>query len=113
MKKREKMEVVLTLRNASKDVQQELESLKESAIAETLQGAICDWLKIAGKKEIKVKRVEKVSKNILKLQYAIEEDAEVIRKLEWEKILKGAAISKKPRGIVIHGVLKRHINFET
>jgi hypothetical protein len=67
MKKREKMEVVLTLRNASKDVQQELEFLKESAIAETLQEAICDWLTTTGKKDIKIKRAEKVSKNILKL----------------------------------------------
>jgi hypothetical protein len=113
MKKREKMEVVLTLRNASKDVQQELEFLKESAIAETLQGALRNWLTTAGKKDIKIKRVEKISKNILKLQCATEEDAEVIQGLEWAKILKGAAISKKPRGIVMHGVSKRHINFET
>jgi hypothetical protein len=113
MKKREKMEVVLTLRNASKDVQQELEALKESAIAETLQEAICDWLTTTGKKDIKIKRAEKVSKNILKLQCATEEDAEVIQGLEWAKILKGAAISKKPRGVVMHGVSKRHINFET
>jgi hypothetical protein len=113
MKKREKMEVVLTLRNASKDVQQELESLKENAIAETLQGAMCDWLTTAGKKDAKIKRVEKISKNILKLHCATEEDAEVIRGLEWGAILNGAAISKKPRGVVMHGVSKRHINFET
>ena len=113
MKKREKMEVILTLRNASKDIQQELGSLKENDIAESLQGIMCDWLATAGKKDTKIKRVEKISKNILKLHFATEEDAEVIRGLNWGAILNGAAISKKPYDVVMHDVSKRHINFET
>ena len=41
-KKREKMEVALTLRNASKNVQQQLESLKEKDITDVLQDIIHD-----------------------------------------------------------------------
>jgi len=87
--------------------------LKENAIAEDLQKAIRDWLSNTGKKDPKIKKVEKLSKNILKLHFATEEDAETVRGIKWEAALNGAAISKKPRGVVMHGVSKRHINFET
>lgn len=112
-KERAKTEVAITLRDASNDIRQHVESMQEKAIAETLQQGIRDRLASTGAADVKIRGVRKPSKHILKVLCETEEDASIIQQLKWESILDGATTLKPAYGVVIHGVPKCEIDTTT
>lgn len=112
-KERAKTEVVLTLRDASNDIRQYIESMHEKAIAETLQQGIRDRLASSGTADVKIRGVRKASKHILKVLCETEKDANTVQELKWESILDGATTLKPAYGVVIHGVPKCEIDTTT
>jgi hypothetical protein len=105
---RAKAEVVLTTRDASDNMKNQLANMSEEAITKGLEEAIT----AVGKEHIKIRRVQKTPNHGLKIRCATEKDAEELRSLEWKKAFEGAEIVDPLYGVVIHGVSRYQIDFE-
>ena len=103
---RAKTEVAVTTRNASDRAKNQLEGMKEEEIARGLQSAIDK----VGMTAIKLQSVKRTSKHILKIRCATDNDADQIRKLDWNKAIEGATVIEPEYGIVVNGASKRDIN---
>ena len=104
-----KTEVLLTLRNAGGEAKAKLASTSEDDLAKGLQSAIAG----VGLEPVMIQSVKKTHSHGLKICCPSNEAAEELRKLSWEKPLEGATLVEPSFAIVVHGVSKEDISFES
>jgi len=107
--KREKSMVVLTTRNASDATKRKLASNNEENITKEIQQA----LETAREEPTKIHKARKTSNHGIRITCTSDKSAEELRHLDWNNILEGVKTVEETYGIVIHGVPKDLINFET
>ena len=102
---RTKTEVTISLRSASKDIQNDINALKDEDLTKMLEEHVNEYLKGQGNQGVKIK-AWKPSKHLLKIKCRSTMDAASIKDLEWEKLLAGAKLTTPTYGVVIHGAPK-------
>ena len=107
---RAKTEVTISTRNASDDVQKNIEVLKEKDLTKLLEDHIHGCLKAEEKPIINIKRGWKVAKHVIKIQCNSSKEAALIKELDWEKLLEGVHTMSPMYGVVVHGAPKYVIN---
>ena len=103
-----KKEVVLTARNASENMKKQVEIMQEAEIAKGIQEAI----EGSNIKHVKIRSVRKTPNHMVIVQCSDENDAELVRKLDWELAFQGLSVVKRLYGFVVHGVPKSYIDTE-
>ena len=104
-----KAEILLTMRNASEQVKANYTKMSEENITQGLKKAITD----IGIEPTKIQAVKKTPSYGIKICCPSEAVAKELRKLNWDKPLDGATLVEPSYGIVIHGVSKNDVNFES
>jgi hypothetical protein len=103
-----KTELTLSLSSASASFQQQVTSMQEQDIAQSLQEAIKhDW---KGGPEIQIRAVKKVPPHLIKIQCNTEADVAALRQIKWELIFEGATQVKGSYGVVLHGAPKKNLD---
>ena len=97
---RAKMEVTLTLRNASEKAYARLRDTSEKDYVTSLQTVINS----STAKGVTIRKLQKLPGRLVKIQCDNENDAMKLRELDWEKAFEGATVVKPEYGIVLDGV---------
>jgi len=104
---RAKTEVALTTRDATDNMKNQLSSMSEEALTNSLQQAIT----AAGMEHVTIRRVQKTPDHRLKIRCATNKEAEELRSMDWKKAFEGVEVAETLYGIVLHGVSKHDIDF--
>jgi hypothetical protein len=93
-----------------RDMQRDIDTLKEKDLTKLLEEYIHGCLKAEGKRDVSIKRAWKVAKHVIKIQCNSIEDTALVKELNWEKLLTGAHITVPMYGLVVHGAPKYDID---
>ena len=107
-REREKTEVALTTRNASENMKTKLANMNEAEIMKQIQ----QGMQQAGKDPTKICGVKNTPNHGLKIRCTNQENAEEVRKLDWNQALEGASTIEQTFGLVLHGVTKYDIDLD-
>jgi len=99
-REREKVELTLTAANDNEETKKQISNMNEEEFAKSIQYA-------SGHS---VRGVRKMANNMFKIRCRTEEDANNLRKMNWNNT--GLKVIKQTYGVVIHGVSKHDIDFE-
>ena len=101
-REREKVEFMLSMRNASEDTKKQLANMNETEFIKIIQNASGCHLR----------GVRKMANHTYKIRCLAEKDAQILRNVNWNDAINGAIIIKRTYGIVMHGVPKYDVDFE-
>jgi len=108
-RERAKTNVLITTRNANEEAKQGLKNMDEAQITATAKGEMVR----ANKDPNSIQAVRKTANHGLCIQCPTEQAAEEVRTMDWRSLLGGSEVIKPQYGVVVHGVLKLHVNFDT
>jgi DUF971 family protein len=80
----------------------QLANKSEEALTNNIQQAII----AAGKKQVKIRRVQKTAIHGIRIRCATDEEAEEVRNMDWKML--PASIIETTYRVVVHGVQIRH-----
>jgi hypothetical protein len=107
-RERAKTEVIITTRDVNDNIKNQLANMSEEELMNNIQQAII----AAGKEQIKVRKVQKITNHGIKIRCATDKEAEEVRSMEWKTIIEGAKTIETTYRAVVHGVSKYDIDFE-
>jgi hypothetical protein len=99
-------DIFLTTREADDDTKTKVESTEETVLANSMQQYIQQNVTTG---DIVLENVKKLAKNAIRIRCRSKDDADKLREINWDGMLKGAMMETTEYGVVLHGVPKQYM----
>jgi hypothetical protein len=107
---RTKQELTISLHAAAKSIVKQVTGITQDAeLTRYIQTQVNGPLRRMGK-QIQITNVRKTSAKTIRLYLNTIEDANIMKQLKWDQILRGAELQRPRYGIVVHGVSKADLD---